>query len=76
MTQICRSNGQILDPRDGLSKLERTPLYMVRPDLRIDAHLAFPPTERIAPREIRRWMKHGSIIPWVEALSAKSGTVD
>ena len=76
ITQICRSNGLTLDPQDCLSKLERTPLYMVRPDHRIDAHLAFPRTERIAPREVRRWMKHGSIIPWVEALAAKAGTVD
>ena len=31
ITQICRSNGLTLDPQDCLSKLERTPLYMVRP---------------------------------------------
>lgn len=74
--QLCRANGLTMEPAECMEDLEERPLYKVRPDKRIDSQLTFPPTARVASRLIRRWMRHGSIVRWVEALAAKIGSVE
>lgn len=49
---------------------------MVKPEIRIDPHLEFRATELIALSEISRWMKHGSIVPFVEQLGARTGKLE
>lgn len=73
---MSRAAGLQADPEDCEGLLLKKPVYFVRPDARVNAHLSFAPTRRIAPLEIMRWMTHGSILAWVEQLSTRAGTMD
>ena len=75
-SQLCRANRLDEDPSKCLSQLQESPVYIVRPEYRIQTQLSFPPATRRAPMEIRRWLTHGSIIPWVDRLQAKAGPVE
>ncbi|CAN8074595.1 unnamed protein product [Agarophyton chilense] len=70
---VCRANGLEVDHVAFETKLKPTAARFVKPEFRIDAELSFPFTQRVAPRKIRRWMKHGSIVPWVEGLASRAG---
>lgn len=73
---IARSIGLTVDPVRCMDRLQETPRYFVRPELWADPRLAFLPTQSVAPREIRRWMKNGFILPWLETLTTRFGSVE
>lgn len=73
---ICRANGLSINPSGSQDKFQKDPLHIIRPDSRIDGSLIIPITDRIAPKVIKRMMKHGSISTWVESTAAKAGDID
>lgn len=69
---ICSTAGFSKKLKDCKADLLPAPAYLIRPQSRVNAHLSFPPSQSIAPLEIRRWMKHGYILLWVTNISAKA----
>lgn len=59
---IARYSDVDVNPAHFGDMLEVKTLHIINPDYRADSQLAFPVTQRIAPREIRRWMIDGSIL--------------
>lgn len=72
---IYRINGVTKDPIRCMDRLQVTPMYFVRPEFRSDPHFSFPPTQRVAHREIQRCVKNISILPWQETMTARAGSV-
>lgn len=73
---ICRSSGLEEQPEYFKGMLQTTRVLYLRPDARINSHLSFASTRRIASLEIMRWIKHGSILRCVENFSEWAGGID
>lgn len=73
--KLCRVKQLNTKPEDCVEELETTPVYIVKPEHRMHFDLYIPATDRIAPREISRWMLYGPISAWVEHLAQKAGNV-
>lgn len=56
--------------------IKTKPVFHDWPEARIYSHVSFTPTYRIAHLEIMRWMKHGSILTWVENFTENAGGID
>lgn len=70
---LCRADRLNVRQSDCAEKLETTPAWRVMPEIRIEGQLAPPGKDWIAPQELRRWMKQGSIFPWQDVLATKAG---
>lgn len=70
---MSRAAGLSADSPECKGPLLHSVAYYVRPDARVSAHLSFPPTNRISPQELTRWMCDGSILAWAENLSTRAG---
>lgn len=73
---IARHAGLEVDPKKFGDTLEVMPLYLVKPDIRADPKLALQVNQRIAPLEIRSWMRSVSILPWLDEITTRNGAVD
>lgn len=72
---ICCSSQLKVKHSRNKGAFESTPARLLRPDHRVNGQLSFPPMERVAPVELRRWIQKGSIVPFVEGLASKAGGV-
>ena len=74
--ELCRSVGLEVNPSLSAEKLELGKIWRIRPEYRLADSLSFPATSRKAPRILHRWMNHGSLVPWLNALCSKAGQVE
>lgn len=73
---VCRSGGLRVKHDMNNSVFQKVTASILLPDCRTSCQLSFSPARRVSTSQLRRWTHKWYIIPWVEALSAKAGTVD
>lgn len=69
---IFHAAGLTPDPKSFLDVLIPKPVYYCLSRFQINSDLSLPLVKRIAPWDIRRCIKHGSILPWIYTISSRA----
>lgn len=73
---ICRSLGFKVSNDKGRRQYQKVSTPVILVDLKTANRLSFPPHKRVETKDLIRWTQKGSIVPFIENITAKVGQAD